>query len=540
MIVGENGAGKSTILDALCFALYGKPFRKINKPALINSINQKDLKVELEFEIGTIEYKIIRGIAPNIFEIWRNGTMMDQSSSVADYQNNLETNILKMNFKSFGQIVILGSSTFVPFMQLAAASRREIIEDLLDLQVFSVMQSLLKENIAETRDELVTAENRRVNANNQLQAAIKHNRSIKQMKGAEIDKLKLNAKKHLDSIRELKSVIEKRSEQVDDLLDSPKIAKKAKILDSINDIKSQILTFSNSKDEHWNQKVFFTENDTCPTCSQDISDKFKQDEIDLHDATIVDLSDMLIGLEAKLKQLVKALDMIKDVENEASELSVKNKEDRAIITAHNNTLKSIKKEMLDAENEMSAISDDEILGYEKDVKQWDTALIRLHEDAEVQKIAQTVLKDGGIKSQIVKQYIPVMNKWINAYLAKLDFFVNFELDETFKETIKSRHRDEFTYMSFSEGEKARIDLALMLTWRTIAKLRNSTTTNLLILDEVFDGSLDTDGSANLIEILSGVIEDNNVFVISHKGDALHDKFDKHLKFKKVKNFSMMT
>jgi len=537
LIVGDNGAGKSTMLDAICFALYGKPFRKINKPQLMNSINQKDLKVEVSFKAGGKDYVVVRGMKPNIFEIWRNNELINQDAAARDYQSYLEENILKMNMKSFGQIVVLGSSTFVPFMQLPAGQRREVIEDLLDIQIFTTMNVLLKEKVSDNKTEVQELKYHIDLAKDRIQAAKDHNDSIRTMKEDEVKKIKDRVKEHLDYIESEQSKIDEIESHMDEFVqsiqDKTEVKKK---LSEIQEIDNELKTKFNRLSK---EIKFFEQHDDCPTCKQGIESEFKQGTISQHGQEVNKITDAREKLAAKALEKETRLNEISEVEDDISKLHLHASECRANIKLTKNTLNGIKKDLLEAEKEVEAVDTSKIKELEEELKTYHIKQEQLLNDKEVLGILGSMLKDGGIKTRIIKQYVPVMNKLINKYLASMDFFVDFQLDEGFNETIKSRFRDAFSYSSFSEGEKARIDLALLLTWRGVSRLRNSVSTNLLIMDEVFDGSLDSEGSSSLFDILSNVIDDTNLFVISHnKADQFQDKFDNIIKFQKVKNFSI--
>jgi DNA repair exonuclease SbcCD ATPase subunit len=537
LIVGQNGAGKSTILDALSFVLYGKPFRKINKPQLINTINGKNCVVEVEFDVGKKKYKVIRGIKPNIFEIYHNGEMINQSADVKDYQEMLEKTILKLNHKSFNQIVILGSASFVPFMQLPAAHRREIIEDLLDIQIFSVMNSLLKDKAATNKSAITDNKYKLEMVIDKIEIHKKH------LEAQKVDNTQLIADKQAkitkltNDVVNIKNNIEQFNKEIEEL--RTKLINK----DKLSAKQSKLQTLQRQIGERVKKTTkeidFFTEHDTCPTCNQDISQEFKDNMIGDRTKQQTQLVDGLNKLQEELSIVVESMQEFAEINDSIVELN------KNVAVSTNNTrfsneaiqelqieVTALQEKTMNIENNSA-----EIKTLLEDQKALGVAKIELDEEKSVYDVASVLLKDSGIKTKIIKQYIPVINKLINKYLASMDFFVNFELDENFEEKIKSRFRDEFSYASFSEGEKARLDLALLFTWRSIAKLRNSASTNLLILDEVFDGSLDNTGNDELLGILQALTQGNNVFVISHKTDAYLDKFEKVLKFEKHKNFS---
>ena len=537
LIVGENGAGKSTMLDAICFALYGKPFRRINKPQLVNSINQKGLMVELEFKVGASRYVVKRGIKPNIFEIWRDGEILNQDAAARDYQAYLEQNILKLNFKSFGQVVVLGSSTFVPFMQLPAASRREVIEDLLDIQIFTVMNTLLKERIIANKESVTDIKYKIDILESKIESAKDHNESIRKIKETEVSRIKERVKEQLDIIQSEEQLIDDVSVKMDDLIASisDKQAER-KRLDDLDKIDSKLDT----KFRQISKEVKFYENhDNCPTCKQGIEHEFKEQTTLSHMDKIREIEDARRQIAERREKHTSRLSCISDIEDEISKLHLNISEHRANVKFAKNTLKGIKKELEDAEQEVETIDTSTINKLEQDLKDHHSTQQSLFDDRETLSVVASMLKDGGIKTRIIKQYVPIMNKLINKYLAAMDFFVQFELDENFNETIKSRFRDVFSYASFSEGEKLRIDLALLFTWRAVSKLRNSVSTNLLIMDEIMDSSLDNAGTEEFLKIINELTADSNIFIISHKGDQLYDKFDNVVRFEKVKNFSRM-
>ena len=537
LIVGENGAGKSTMLDAISFALYGKPFRKINKPQLMNSINNKELMVEVGFKTGGKAYVIKRGIKPDVFEVWRNGELLNQDAAARDYQTYLEDHILKMNQKSFGQVVVLGSSTFVPFMQLPAQQRRDIIEDLLDIQIFSTMNVLLKERVSDNKARITNIKFDIDMLESKIESAEEHNASIRKLKETEVSKLK-------DKLKEQLTLIEQEQASIDSLMD---------------DIKEKTDSIADKKDEKAKQKKlekldgdlsnklsklrkdirFYEDHDNCPTCRQGIEHEFKEQTVAESSGKIKEIEDAQIELANRLASVEQRLNEISDVEDEISSLNLNMSEHNANYKTAVNTCKGIKKELDEAEKEVEEVDNSKLQDLRMELITRHSEQQMAFEDKEIIGVVSNILKDGGIKTRIVKQYIPVMNKLINKYLAAMDFFVDFQLDEGFNETIKSRFRDVFSYASFSEGEKLRIDLALLFTWRAVAKLRNSVSTNLLIMDEIMDSSLDNAGTEEFLKIINELTADSNVFIISHKGDQLYEKFDHVIKFEKVKNFSRM-
>lgn len=535
LIIGSNGAGKSTVIEAIVFALFNKSFRKVNKNQLINSINEKDCKVDLEFNIGSKEYRIIRGLKPNIFEIWIDGKLLDQVAAASDQQKYLEQNILKLNYKSFTQIVILGSSTFVPFMQLPAAHRREIIEDLLDIRIFSTMNVILKDRIKTNNDNIKTFETEIQFLKEKVGMQKDHIDYITSQSQKNIDDKKSQILDYEVQIKDCNETYDKLCQELEvkqqELSSLPKI--------NIKDLEKYKTKFSTKLSDYTTNIQFYNENDVCPTCQQDLTEEVKETHISKCNTEIEKLESAIQEVETKIKESQIIIDKSQEILTDINDLNVK-------IASQNYNCKSLQK-FIDALNdEIQKINETD-----KDIATEKQKLTTLASEGVVLKkqvdkmknnktyyeIVSTLLKDTGIKSKIIKKYLPVMNQLINKYLQLMDFYVNFNLDENFEETIKSRFRDEFSYTSFSEGEKMRIDLALMFTWRAVAKLKNSASTNLLILDEVFDSSLDTSGTEDFLKILRGIDSDTNVFVISHKGDMLHDKFEKVLQFEKVKNFS---
>jgi len=539
LIVGENGAGKSTMLDALSFVLYNKPFRKVNKPQLLNSINKKDLVVEIEFNIGSHMYKIIRGLKPAIFKVYQNNKLINQDAEIKDYQEVLEKQILKLNHKSFCQVVVLGSASFVPFMQLTAAARREVIEDLLDIQIFSTMNSLLKEKISVNNNKLLeteyqydlTSEKIKMQKQN-IDEHRKHNEEEIERKKVEIE----SSKSQADKLRNDIDLIQKHVDQlVSKIQDETKVrAKSKKILQMESKLESAMSKID--KDI-----VFFSEHDHCPTCTQTIGEGIKKDKITEKETKKGEI------LEA-LNTLSEDLDKVNGRINEIVEVQKNIIKHNSAIAGHHSTLNAIFAYVakLNGEIELLLERKGNIIDENVKLNELKTELKELlskQEELSVEKhyyeYAATLLKDTGIKTKIIKQYLPIMNKLINKYLAAMDFFVNFEINENFEETIRSRFRDEFSYANFSEGEKQKIDLALLFTWRQVAKLKNSSNTNLLILDEVFDSSLDSSSVELLMNLINEFSTDTNVFVISHKGDQLFDKFRSVIKFTKKGNFSVI-
>ena len=536
LVVGENGSGKSTMLDALCFGLFGKPFRNINKPQLINSINNKDCVIEVEFDTNNKQYRIVRGIKPNIFEIYCEGVLVNQEAAVRDYQEYLEKFILKLNYKSFTQIVILGSASFTPFMQLSASDRRTIIEDLLDIQIFSTMNSLVKDKLSNNKD-LVSEKKHEIDlAQQKHDMQKKHIEELKQNNEDKVNEYEIEIQSHNDTISTLLAnvtTLTAETEQLQSVV-SAKIKTEAKVKE-ITKIESQI---ESNLSKFRKDISFFQTHDDCPTCRQAIAMEFKEEELASLNTKVTECEHGLTQLEEKLNQEQEKLNEINDKQKLINTKQVEIATHNTTITETNKLIARLRK-LVDELKESKVVSDKEeqsLKLLKESLATLQTNLKGLIDERTYYEVAGNLLKDTGIKTKIVKQYLPIINKLVNKYLASLDFFVNFNLDESFKETIKSRHRDEFTYNNFSEGEKQRIDMALMLTWRAVAKLKNSSNTNLLILDETFDSSLDANGTEELMKILH-MLEGVNLFVISHKGDILQDKFMNVIRFAKEKNFS---
>jgi len=536
LVAGVNGSGKSTMLDALCFGLFGKPFRNINKPQLLNSINNNDCVVEIEFDTGNKSYKIVRGIKPNIFEIFCNGELINQEAASRDYQDYLEKFILKLNYKSFTQIVILGSASFTPFMQLKTADRREIIEDLLDIQIFSTMNNLVKDRLSNNKD-LVANKKHEIDLEQQkFDIQKKHIEELKQNNDDKVKEYGEEIQHHSNTIFTLLSNVAILTAEVEKLQDSMviKTETEAKVK-TITKLESQI---EGNLSKFRKDIDFFQSHDNCPTCRQTIDTEFKEEELSSLSVKVLKCEQGLNELEEKLNAEQKKLNEIAEKQKELQKKQVEIATYNTTITETNKMIARLQKLIEELKNSktVSDKEEKELSDIKNGLNELKDNLRALIDERTYYEVAGNLLKDTGIKTKIVKQYLPVINKVVNKYLASLDFFVNFNLDESFKETIKSRHRDEFTYNNFSEGEKQRIDMALMLTWRAVAKLKNSSNTNLLILDETFDSSLDANGTEELMKILH-MLEGVNLFVISHKGDILQDKFSNVIRFVKEKNFS---
>ena len=533
LIIGENGAGKSTVLDALCFGLFGKPFRGINKPQLLNSINMSECVVEIEFVIGTKKIKVVRGIRPNVFEIYINKKLYNQDANQRDYQKYLEQQILKLNYRSFTQVVILGSSTFVPFMQLKARHRRDVVEDILDIQIFSLMNMLLKQRL-----KGISENQRDVNYNHDLTdekiiLQKKYIDDVKTNKDKLIEEKNIVMSGNEEVVFKKKADIDFHTKNNEELLlaikDSTKVNKD---FAKLKDIKS---TLTEKKNNRGRMVKFFKDNNDCPACEQPLRNaskmvKSKQKEVDKFTNALVELEQALKVSTLRQGEIGKITDRIR--------------ENEVYIAKENSSVTELQKFNATLLAEINQLETGDV--GETDLNELDklkkhlTALkkqtTKLREDQTYAEAARSLLQDTGIKTKIIKQYLPIMNKLINTYLTSMEFYVNFTLNENFEETIKSRYRDEFTYDSFSEGEKMRIDLALLFTWRAVSKMKNSANTNLLMLDEIFDSSLDGAGTDEFLKILN-TLGDENVFVISHKQDMLVDKFKSTIKFEKVKNFS---
>ena len=539
LVIGENGAGKSTMLDALCFGLFQRAFRAIKKDQLINSINEKECVVEVEFTVGQKNYKIIRGIKPNIFEIWCDGDMLNQDAAVRDYQKHLESVILKLNFRSFTQVVILGNASFVPFMQLKARHRRQVVEEILDIEIFSKMNLLFREK-QKSQDEIIKQTDfnyQMVNSKIEdkktyIDDISNRSKDLVDSKKLELTKADTDIENYNEDVRSVKTDIAGLQKQI---IDSTKITTKHQKLHTME------AKLENTCNKHKKDLRFFESHDDCPTCQQVIDAAFKSTMIDKKKDKVTELDVALGQIETDIKTNEMKLDNI-------NKTMVLIREKELLINRYETSINQIEsfknkiqKEVddLSTENQSTSVQVGEL-------NQLQEQLVDLEKDKISQKdemiyidAARHLMQDTGIKTKIIKQYLPIMNQFINKNLADMDFFVNFSLDEEFNETIKSRHRDEFNYHSFSEGEKLRIDLAILFTWREIAKLKNSTNTNLLILDEIFDSSLDTSGTDEFMRILHTTMDKENVFVISHKGDTLIDKFPRVMKFEKHKNFTRM-
>jgi len=534
LVVGSNGAGKSTMLDALSFALFGKPHRNINKPQLVNSINGKKCLVEVEFSIGSTKYKVVRGMKPSKFEIWKDGVMMNQESHARDYQKLLETNILKLNHKSFHQIVVLGSSNFIPFMQLKTNDRREVIEDLLDIGIFTKMNYVLKDKVAKLKSEISYFNTQIGITNEKINLQTEHIDKIKSIDDSQKSEVQEEIDQLASQCRELEELNTNLLADVATDVDEAGVQ-------VIRSKQSELSKYEGKLEQkiarYIGEREFFDKNKECPTCGQDISLELKEDAIRNTNATIHELEEGNAVLQKEIAktniEYERAQTELLRVRNLALDIASNTKE----ISGFQARIASLNEKLTQTNDTSEA---DEKLGeYLKALKELNKKHAEYSEMYRYTQAVDELLRDGGIKAKVIKQYLPVMNKLINQYLQVLDFFVLFNIDESFNETIRSRHRDDFSYSSFSEGEKSRIDLALMFTWRQIARMKNSTNTNLLILDETFDSSLDGDGVENLLKILGTLDKDTNTFIISHKTDVLEGKFENKLTFEKVNNFSKM-
>ena len=535
LIIGENGAGKSTILDALCFVLFNKPFRQISKSQLLNSINQREAVVEIEFTTQNKKIKIIRGIKPNIFEIYVDDVMINQNANAKDYQKHLEQQILKFNYRSFTQVVILGSSTFVPFMQLNSKARREVVEDILDIKIFSLMNLVLKTKVKEVNTNLTDSNYATDLTKSKIEIQEKYIEDTKNNRknllsektnivDANNDDIQFNKRKEKDLQEKNQTLLESISGEDDTIKKRDKL-------------KGYQFTLKDKHRRNEQMIMFLESNDECPTCEQKIDTEFKTKSIDVRQSANTELSEGLSKLTEEFNKVSKTLQEYKKTAKEIQTNEVQ-------IAKYRSSIQELEKFNTKLETEIASILENEI--GKEDIKKLDKLKEKLYSlDSSSKKlkqelfyydVARNLLQDTGIKTKIVKQYLPIMNKLVNTYLSSMDFFCNFNLDENFNETIKSRFRDEFSYANFSEGEKMRIDLALLFTWRAVAKMKNSTNTNLLILDEIFDSSLDASGTDDFLKILN-TFNSENVFVISHKQDMLFDKFRNTIKFEKNRNFS---
>jgi DNA repair exonuclease SbcCD ATPase subunit len=538
LIIGTNGAGKSTVLDALTFSLFGKPFRKINKPQLINSVNEKDCKVEVEFTIGNIEWKVVRGIKPALFEVWRNGSLLDQSAAALDQQKWLEQNVLKMNYKSFTQIVILGSSTFVPFMQLSAAHRREVIEDLLDIKIFSSMNMVIKEKIRQAKEEIKVLDLKKQSLVEKLKM---QEEFIEELENRGKESIDNNNRKISDLDKEIQQHMDENTSLEEPLYEyireQDKLVGYADKLRKLGNLKGKISQkVSTITKEH----KFFTENTVCPTCTQEIDETFRINRI-------TDAQNKAKELQSGYKELEEAIKEEEERERQFTALSKEISKLTNGISQNNIRINGLRRQIRNLEKEIQVLTEnlanrnsehEKLESFKDNLKTTYDDLASKKDLINYYDFSYSLLKDGGVKTKIIKKYLPLINQQVNRYLQMMDFYINFTLDEEFNETVQSPIHEDFSYASFSEGEKMRIDLALLFTWREVARFKNSVNTNLLIMDEVFDSSLDGFGTEEFLKIIRYVIKDANIFVISHK-TGLEDKFESVIKFEKVKGFSRM-
>ncbi len=542
LVSGKNGHGKSfALLDSITFALFGKPFRKINLPQLVNSINERDCMVEITFDIGEHNYRVVRGIKPKKFEIYKDGDLLDQTATAKDYQKMLEEQIIKMNYKSFTQVVILGSSSFVPFMQLNASDRRDIIEDILDINVFSVMNTLLKSKIAASKELIKDLDYKIDLIKEKIVVQREYIKTLKERSAQSVGKNKKEIEKSevlIDALLEEVDSLRERAESR--LEDGQEIKKLESKMTKMTSIRGQLeRNIKKIEDEIG----FFDENNECPTCCQviDKSSKSIKTHLEKREGKLEEINEALDTMSAEYESLKEQCKKIDEINKEVSELSAEISEKQSSVNASNRYIKKLREEIEDIESDNTEVDEvnDKLKKFDEDRDEFEDGRKELVEDRHYCEIASTLLRDGGIKAKIIKHYLPIINKLINKFLTSMDFFAKFTLDEEFNETIKSRHRDDFSYMSFSEGEKLRIDLALLLTWREIARIKNSANTNLLILDEVFDSSLDAVGTEEFLKLLHAVGNSAHVYVISHKADSLADKFQNSMAFQKQNNFSKL-
>jgi DNA repair exonuclease SbcCD ATPase subunit len=539
LIIGKNGEGKSTILDALCFSLFGKPFRNVNKGQLVNSINQKQCVVEVKFTIGKNKFTVIRGIKPNVFEIYQNDVMLNQDAASKDYQKVLEQQILKLNYKTFTQVVILGSASFVPFMQLSSAQRRDVIEDILDIRIFSTMNQLLKEKAQETKDAIARIESEITNAKTKVEGQTAIIKTISEAKADSIRTVQIQIANNLQEIEQTQSEVDALVSELTTLKGKTSDQDKIKEdLNKANQLQQRLLQKVETCSSH---VEFFGEHDVCPSCNQDITEQYKEN-------ILSDLNEKLSAQNGKVDELNQVLSKLQEKLSSINEVVQQIADKNIDLSTKNSSITLLNRQISQAKNEVERIkSDTTNIDEEKNkLKEMAAeALAKINikkqhlEQRNLEEVASLLLKDTGIKTAIIREYLPAMNKLINKYLQAMDAYIHFELDEAFNEHVKSRFRDDFTYASFSEGEKMRIDLAILFTWRAIAKMKNSVNTNLLILDEIFDSSLDTAGTDYFLNLMNQLGENSNVFVISHKGDQLFDKFRSVIKFEKRNDFSVI-
>ena len=538
LIIGTNGAGKSTLLDALTFSLFGKPFRKINKPQLVNTVNEKDCRVEVEFSIGNTKWKVVRGIKPNIFEIFRDDNALNQSAAALDQQKWFEQNVIKMNYKSFTQIVILGSSTFVPFMQLTATNRRDVIEDLLDIRIFSSMNNLMKDKIRQVKEDIKVLDLKKESLIDKVKMQENfidelENRGKKNIKDKEtkIGQLLVEENDYMGANEELERNLQQLNQDLENYSGA------TEKLRTLGNLKGKI---SNKVSSITKEHKFFTQNTVCPTCNQDIEETFRINRIN-------DAQDKAKELQSGYKELEDAINKEEERERQFLTLSKEITSLTHGISQNNIKISGCQRQVRDLESEIQRVADnlanrntehEKLTTFKDNLKTTYDELAQRKDTINYYDFSYSLLKDGGVKTKIIKKYLPLINQQVNRYLQLMDFYINFSLDEEFNETVQSPIHEDFSYSSFSEGEKMRIDLALLFTWREVARMKNSVNTNLLIMDEVFDSSLDGFGTEEFLKIIRFVIKDANIFVISHK-ESLHDKFADVIRFDKVKGFSRM-
>ena len=537
LIIGENGAGKSTFLDALSYALYMKPFRKVNNPQLVNSVNKKHLEAQVEFRIGSNKYKVMRGHAPRKFEVHLNGELLNQDAHTKDYQKILEQNILKMSYKSFTQIVVLGSRNFVPFMQLSTVDRRTVIEDLLDIQIFSTMAGLLKDKIALNKNALQDVDYQLNLLDDKVSVQENYIDKVKENVDAQLQEIKDKIDETTTQIEDHRSKMDELAQEAEDLFEQ------CEPLQSVSNRIQQFLTLEGQIERKITnlkkQLKFYEDNTECGTCGQEITDEYRTEKQEEANTAITETTGGLKQLEEEIASNSTRMESLTAIKQEAQRVDSERANERTSIIVLEEILQGLNNQMAsksfeDGDEEEATARLGQL---NQDIQDEKDKKADLKKKQSVYDAARTLLMDTGIKSRIIKQYVPIMNKLINKYLAAMEFFVDFNLDEDFKETIRSRHRDEFSYASFSEGEKMRIDLALLFTWRAIAKLKNSASTNILIMDEIFDSSLDTQGTDEFLKIIKELTSDTNIIIISHKTDQLLDKFSNVVRFEKHKNFS---
>ena len=538
LIIGTNGAGKSTLLDALTFSLFGKPFRKINKPQLVNTVNEKDCNVEVEFSIGNTKWKVVRGIKPNVFEIFRDGNALNQSAAALDQQKWFEQNVIKMNYKSFTQIVILGSSTFVPFMQLTATNRRDVIEDLLDIRIFSSMNNLMKDKIRQVKEDIKVLDLKKESLIDKVKMQENFIEQIESKSQEDIAIKEKNIGYILNEENNLMNHGERLNEELISLEESlEKYSGATEKLRTLGNLKGKI---SNKVSTITKEHKFFTQNTVCPTCNQDIEETFRINRIK-------DAQDKAKELQSGFKELEQAINKEEERERQFTALSKEITTLTHGISQNNIKIAGCQRQVRDLESEIQRITEqlanrntehEKLATFKDNLRTTYDELAQRKDTIDYYDFSYSLLKDGGVKTKIIKKYLPLINQQVNKYLQLMDFYINFSLDEEFNETVQSPIHDSFSYSSFSEGEKMRIDLALLFTWREVARMKNSVNTNLLIMDEVFDSSLDGFGTEEFLKIIRFVIKDANIFVISHK-ESLHDKFADVIRFDKVKGFSRM-